>query len=124
MLGQRLHRELLGTHKEQMGPTSSLTTDGLIARVDDYIYCYNNLKGPAAPSIVDLFGVCCRVVTSAKWYIQRNEPEARASSIICNCQKSKRLEGSTMAQIKLTLNQDEIMQLLEDSSKEALKLML
>ena len=29
-----------------------------------------------------------------------------------------------MAQIKLTLNQDEIMQLLEDSSKEALKLML
>ncbi len=29
-----------------------------------------------------------------------------------------------MAQIKLTLNQDEIMQLLEGSSKEALKLML
>jgi hypothetical protein len=29
-----------------------------------------------------------------------------------------------MAQIKLTLNQDEIMHLLEDSSKEALKLML
>jgi hypothetical protein len=107
-----------------MGPTSSLTTDGLMTRVDDYIYCYNNLKGSAAPSIVDLFGVCCRVVTSVKWCIQRNEPEARASSIICNCQKSKRLEGSTMAQIKLTLNQDEIMHLLEDSSKEALKLML